>query len=246
MEQNNIKKDFSAIDIKKLTSCGSDWETNQYTLLSRIKEWELLLQKNKLYPSLDESFRLNHNLEEILRENLECKWWFDSEIKARKLNERITVYEKAQQIGIQLDKLIEFVVWAIKLNKKVFDEGLIIKEFLEENMSIRQLTDEENYLGKGYFALPDNSKQMLNIYLYELSWNWTNNDLIHNLNTKLVKSIPFELIELSIEDVMADFVNNSQKMFDPVVFVFETDLDFPYEETILPSAEEILLNTIRV
>jgi hypothetical protein len=79
-----------------------------------------------------------------------------------------------------------------------------------------------------------------------LSWNWTNNDLIHNLNTKLVKSILFELIDLSIEDVMADFVNNSQKMFDPVVFVFETDLDFPYEETILPSAEEILLNTIRV
>ena len=121
MEQNKVKKDMTTIDVKKLTSCGSDWESNQYTLLSRIKEWSLQLHKNKLFPALEESFQLNESLEEILKENLECKWWFDSEIRARKLNERITVYEKAQQIGIQLDKLIEFVVWAIKLNKKVTD-----------------------------------------------------------------------------------------------------------------------------
>src|SRR5512145_966717 len=133
MEQNNIKKDLTAIDIKKLTSCGSDWESNQYTLLSRIKDWEIQLHKNKLYPSIEDSLQLNNTLEEILRENLECKWWFDSEIKARKLNERITVYEKAQQIGIQLDKLIEFIVWAIKLNKRVLDEGTIIKEFIWDN-----------------------------------------------------------------------------------------------------------------
>ena len=36
MEQNKVKKDMTTIDVKKLTSCGSDWESNQYTLLSRI------------------------------------------------------------------------------------------------------------------------------------------------------------------------------------------------------------------
>ena len=246
MEQNKVKKDMTTIDVKKLTSCGSDWESNQYTLLSRIKEWSLQLHKNKLFPALEESFQLNESLEEILKENLECKWWFDSEIRARKLNERITVYEKAQQIGIQLDKLIEFVVWAIKLNKKVTDEGIIIKEFVEDNLFIRQLSDEKNYLGKGYFSIPDNKKQILNIYLYEINWNWSQSDLLHYLQTKLVRSIPFEMIDHPIEKVMEDFVNYSQKLYDPVVYVLETDLDFPFNETIYPVAEEILLSTIRV
>ena len=42
------------LDVKKLTSCNSDWETNQYTLLKTVKEWETNFRKNKLYC-------INHN-----------------------------------------------------------------------------------------------------------------------------------------------------------------------------------------
>ena len=69
---------MTTLDVKKLTSCGSDWEGNQYTLLSRVKVWTDQIRKNKLFPALQESIQTNINLEEILRENLESKWWFDS------------------------------------------------------------------------------------------------------------------------------------------------------------------------
>ncbi len=114
---------MTTLDVKKLTSCGSDWEANQYTLLSRVKVWTDQIRKNKLFPALHESIQLSISLEEILRENLESKWWFDSEIRARRLNERITVYEKAHQVGFQLDKLLEFVEWALYLNRPVLEEG---------------------------------------------------------------------------------------------------------------------------
>ena len=116
---------MTTLDVKKLTSCGSDWEANQYMLLSRVKLWTDQIHKNKLYPALSESIQLNLIFEEILKENLESKWWFDSEIKARKLNERITIYEKANQIGFQLDKLLEFVEWALYLNRPVLIEAEI-------------------------------------------------------------------------------------------------------------------------
>jgi len=47
-------KNITTLDVKKLTSCGSDWETNQYTILSKVKEWLFNLHKNKLFPSIEE------------------------------------------------------------------------------------------------------------------------------------------------------------------------------------------------
>ncbi len=237
---------MTTLDVKKLTSCGSDWEANQYTLLSKVKLWTDQIRRNKLFPALHESIQLSKSFEEILRENLESKWWFDSEIRARRLNERITVYEKAQQIGFQLDKLLEFVEWALYLNRPVLEEGEILRSFLEDNLSTRKITNRKNYLGKGYFTLPDNKKEMLNIYYYEVNWDWHKNEIIHNMETELIRSVPFESIKVTVEELVIDFVNNHQQLYDPVTFIFETDLDFPYEETMLPIAEEKLLEEIKV
>ncbi len=237
---------MTTLDVKKLTSCGSDWEANQYTLLSKVKLWTDQIRRNKLFPALHESIQLSISLEEILRENLESKWWFDSEIRARRLNERITVYEKAHQVGFQLDKLLEFVEWALYLNRPVLEEGEILRSFLEDNLSTRKITNRKNYLGKGYFTLPDNKKEMLNIYYYEVNWDWHKNEIIHNMETELIRSVPFESIKGTVEELVIDFVNNHQQLYDPVTFIFETDLDFPYEETMLPIAEEKLLEEIKV
>jgi len=240
-------KKMTTLDVKKLTSCGSDWETNQYTILNKVKLWKKQLHKNILFPALEESIQLSLSLEEILRENLECKLWFDTEIKVTKLNERISVYEKAHQVGFQLDKLLEFTEWALKLNRPVLDEGKILKDFIEENLIVKKISsNNNNFLGNGYFTLPDNKKELLNIYFYEIGWDWTHQNIVHTLNTKLIRSIPLEIIKNPLEELMKEFILHSQELFDPVVFVFETDLDFPYKETMYPLAEEKLLKILDI
>ena len=233
------------LDVKKLTSCGSDWESNEYTILSRIKEWSSQLHKNKLFPALPDSIQLNLSLEETLRDNIESKIWFDNQIRARRLNERITVYEKANQIGFQLDRLLEFVEWALKLNKSVLDEGKILKSFVEQNISVRKLSTNKNYLGKGYFALPDNKKELMNIFFYEVDWSWYNDEPASQLQTKLIRSIPFLMINRNVDELMTEFINYSQQIFEPMAFIFETDLDFPFRETMYPVAEEKLLQVLK-
>ncbi|MCW8810152.1 MAG: hypothetical protein OQK64_04250, partial [Ignavibacteriaceae bacterium] len=137
---------MTTLDLKKLTSCGSDWESNQYKILIKVKEWLSDFHKNRLFPAIEESVQFNLSLEDILRENIECKLWFDNEIRARKINERIMVYEKAHQIGNQLDKLLNFIDWSLKLNKPVLEEGRIIKNFVEDNLLIKRIsTVEKNY-----------------------------------------------------------------------------------------------------
>jgi len=240
-----MRQNITALDVKKLTSCGSDWETNQYTILNKVKEWLQNLHKNKLFPSIEESIQLNLALEDILRDNIESKVWFDNEIRSRKLNERFIVYEKAHQIGNQIDKLFNFIDWALQLNRPVLEEGRIIKNFVDENLSVKRIsTLERNYNGKGYFTLPNNKDQILNIYLYEILLDWSEENLYQRMSSSLVSSIPFNLIDNSIEETVIDFITNSQTLYEPVVYIFETELDFPYTETMFPIAEEKLLKSL--
>jgi hypothetical protein len=236
---------MTTLDVKKLTSTTSDWETNEYVILSKVKDWLNQLNRNKLFPSLDESRHLNQSLEDIIRENIDCKLWFDNEIRARRINERFTVYEKAHQIGFKLDRMFDFIKWALRLNKQVIVEGEIIKEFVEQNLKLRRIsTSEKNFHGKGYFALPDNKKELLNVYLYEVVWDWSQEHISQRLHTKLIRSIPQQLVQNPVEQLMIEFINLSQELFDPVVYIFETDMDFPYKETMLPLAEGRLLNVL--
>ena len=233
---------MTTLDLKKLTSCGSDWESNQYKLLIKVKEWSLNFNKNKLFPSIEESIQLNLALEDLLRENIECKLWFDNEIRGRRTNERVIVYEKAHQVGHQLDKLLNFIDWALQLNRPVLEEGRIIKNFVDDNLVIKRVSRvEKNYHGKGYFSIPDNKNRMLNIYLYEIIWDWTQENLYQRISSNLVRSVPYNSIDNPVEEFMLNFVSYSKDMHEPVAFLIQSDLDFPFKETMFPIAEEKLL-----
>jgi hypothetical protein len=232
------------IDVKKLTSCNSDWEMNQYTLLSRVKEWESHFRKNRLYPYINDSIELHYNLADILQENLESKWWLEREVGQRVDDERIVVYEKAQQVSEQLNQLLSFVEWALRLNRPIMEEGLILKEFIEDNLIIKPIGDEPNFRGKGYFSLTDNKKMVFNIYLYDFKWGWIDDEPKHTLDIKPVRSIPLTNADTNEEEIMREFIECSQPLYKPMVYIIKNELDFPYEETIYPVAEEKLLATI--
>jgi len=233
---------MTTLDLKKLTSCGSDWESNQYKILIRVREWLSNFHKNRLFPSIEEAIQLNLALEDLLRENIESKLWFDNEIRGQNGHERVVVFEKAHQIGNQLDKLLNFIDWALQLNRPILEEGRIIKNFVEENLSILRISSvQKNYQGKGYFCVPDNKNEMINIYLYEIIWDWSQEDLYQQIHSLLVRSIPMNSITSSIEELITEFIRTSQDLHEPVAYIFETDLDFPYEETMFPIAEEMLL-----
>src|SRR4030066_269220 len=122
---------MTTLDLKKLSSCGSDWELNQYKILIKIKEWLLNFRKNKLFPSIEEAIQLN----------------------------------------------------------------LALEDLLEENLSIKRISRvEKNYHGKGYFSLPDNKNEVLNIYLYEIIWDWSQENLYQRINSRLVRSVPQQVI----------------------------------------------------
>ncbi|MFC2103032.1 hypothetical protein ACFLSS_01240 [Bacteroidota bacterium] len=244
MSNKILQNNMTNFDVKKLMYCNSDWERNQYTLLSRVKEWQTNFRKNKVYPYLNESIELHHTLGEILQENLESKWWLEKEVGQKVVADRYVVYEKAQHISQQLNNLLSFVEWALKLNRPVMEEGFILREFIEDNLVLEPLNEEPNFRGKGYLALNDNHKEVLNIYLYDLKYEWFDEEASHSLNIKPIRSIPNAIVKGDVNEVMDDFLKYSQPLHKPMAYICRNDIEFPYKESIYPIVEEQLLITL--
>ena len=175
------------LDISKITSCGSDWETNRYTFLQTLKTWQDELRKNKLYPALDLSWQLQNKFNDILSENIESKYWLEKEVKGTFIDDRLVILEKAHQISFQLDKLIAFIKWGLNENFDLLNEGEVVKQFVCDNVSIIPYSSPDKYRGKGYILIPDNKLKVYKIYLYELSINWSVNEPVEFLEMNLLR-----------------------------------------------------------
>ena len=232
------------LDITKITSCGSDWETNRYTFLQTIKSWRNEIRKNKLYPSIEYSYQLQIRFNDLLNENIESKFWLENEVRGTFIDDKLVILEKAHQISSQLDRLIDFVKWALKENLDILAEAEVVKEFVNENTEVVASCSKEKYRGKGYILIPDNKLKLYKIYLYELSINWSISDPVEYLDMVLLRSIPMDLTYTNPEKLMDDFVNNSQSLFDPMIYICKTDLDFPFKETMLPIIKDKLLDSV--
>lgn len=232
------------LDITKITSCGSDWETNHYTFLKTLKSWQSDLRKNKIYPTLEYLYQLQNKFYDLLNENIESKGWLDREVRGALVNDQLVVLEKAHQISSQLEKLIDFVKWALDVNNDLLEEAEIIKQFVYDGIDILPLGDTDKYRGKGYIIVPDNKKRVHKIYLYELSISWTVDEPVEYLDLELLRSIPFDIIESGTEELIIQFIKYNQLLYDPMVYICKTEIDFPFNETVLPIVENKLLEAI--
>ncbi len=232
------------LDISKITSYGSDWEINYYTFLQTINDWKLELRKNKLYPVYNYSVQLMNKLSEILDESMESKDWLDREARGTFLNDQLVVLGKAHQISYQLEKLIYFIKWGLEVNKELLYEASVIRQFIYDNIEIVPISDTSKYRGKGYILVPDNKIRIYKIYLYELSISWDVDDPVEYLEMELLRSIPFDIVEQSPEKLIKEFVKINPLIYDPMIYICITDLDFPFKESLLPVVEDKLLESI--
>ena len=116
--------------------------------------------------------------------------------------------------------------------------------FVYKNIQVISCCNSDKYRGKGYILVPDNKIKVHKIYLYELSINWSVDEPVEYLDLELLRSIPFSLVKDSIYDLMKEFIEHSQNLYDPMVYICETELDFPFNETLLPIIKSKLLDSV--
>jgi len=232
---------MKTLTLNTFTSSLEDIEKSQYKILSSLKDYRTEFNKNRLYPALTELTYLYSTLEELLAH----KACFDLLLPNGISNKNYiknNFIEIVDQTTIQNDYVYDLIEWALPLIQNLIDEAKIIYDFVLDNLSINQKGVSNIYDRDGYLLIPDNCSNMLNVYKFETVENYRDNKSILILNTEYLQSTKMNnlpSISWFIEMELMKKYNNGD---DANCYLLQTDLDFPFIETMFPLAKVKLLN----
>jgi len=237
---------METLNLSTFIKAADDVELSKYRVLAILKKYTNALHKNRLYPALAELISIKNELE-LLVEQMSL---FDAEFVLN-LNfsdfteEENSPWEPTEYDETDLQRVFEFITWALPEIKNAIEEGKAIFDFVDENIEINEVGVMPLYKNEGYFFISDIKNQLMKVYRYEMTLFSTEENPLRTLKSKLVDLISLNAPEAeSMYDLKHSLLEKYPDLPNPATYSFETSLDFPFIETILPVAKRKLVRTL--
>jgi hypothetical protein len=219
---------------------SDDHEKRQYLFLRGLKEYSQAFSHNRLYPFLSELTELYRTLQSSLEKKEDIRSHFQRELKDVDIESRKLVFETKEQESEKINAILELMIWALPLVRDVMEEGMDIFNFVDDHISIAEVGITPIYRDEGYWFVPDVRVHQLHLLRYEVSLFTSANERYRTLKTRVLGSVG-DGIRNSPENIKWMLMRKYHDLPNPATFACETDLDFPYGETILPVAKRKLM-----
>ncbi len=222
-------------------TAGGDLEAAQYRFLGNLKNARDAFKQNIIYPHLGQLIGLHDSLVALIEKVDDVRDSLPGAIKDLDLENRTIIYERQDLDDDQFRHLEELMRWALPHIQDAIEEGRTIFEFVEENMTLEEVGIVPSYIKEGYLLVPDRVHSVLHILRYELSIFAGADERYQSLKTAHVKSVSRGSIDASPSTIKLDLVTENRELPNPATYHFITDLEFPFNETLLPVAKRKLI-----
>ena len=234
---------MKALTLNTFTSSVDDIELSQYKILSSLKDYQAEFNKNKLFPALSELTYLYSTLEELLVHKSCFDLLLPSGISSRNRNKNNFI-EIVDQSTEQGDYVYDLIKWALPIIQNLIDEAHIIYHFVLDNISIKQKVISDYDHKSGYLLVPDNLNSQINVYKFDTVENFRDNKsnlILHTDYLQSTKLVNLPSITWYIEKELKNKYHSEENTSS---YLCQTDLDFPYNETMFPLVKTKLLSFI--
>lgn len=235
---------MEALTLASFFQNSEDAEINQYNILGGIKEYQNELNRKRVYPSLSQLIELVTSLEDIVYNRNEIFDAFPKEIVRYDLENKKIILEPVDKSPQKVELVFNLIEWALPILKQTIEEAIILYEFVDKNLEIDNVGILPIYKNEGYFIVPNNQVITLNVFKFECSLFSANSEKYRSLRTKLIEELEKNFLEKSPEVIKLDLINRFKELPNPATFLCETDLDFPFNETIFPIAKRKLMHKV--
>ena len=229
------------LSVEMFVGSGRDFETNQYHVLHCLQGYYDEFSHNRLYPAFKELVDVTVALGGLVERKEGLEESFPQHLTGLDLSSNQLVYESLSPGDPDFQRVIDLIVWALPLLKKAVDEGKDIFHFVEEHIMIEEVGLMPVYKHEGYWAVPDTRKQVLYLLRYEVSLFSSSHERYRQLKTKVLETMGIPPIHKTPEALKLEVIGRYHDLPNPAMYMCETDLDFPYESTILPIAKRKLM-----
>ena len=228
--------------IKSIINPEQDSELTTYKILGTLKEYLVSIRKNKIYPGLSDLIGLVVRLENLRKTFSTSK---DPDNDLLIFGEEISTSEELQptdNYAEGTDDSSDYINWVISQINPILDEGIAVYDFVDQNMELNLVNGDPLYKKEGYLIVPDNKTSLYYIYKFHSTCIESGNYPDRSIKTEFIQSIPAnDGYNTRINNKsLSDYVGNRTLP----VYICETELDFPFEETILQIAKKKLLSRL--
>lgn len=224
-------------------SSAEDSELSEYRVLAALKNYMDQLHKNKLYPAFGELIDLSNELNNLLNQRENYRGLQSKRITGIDLENRTLIYEYNTEDFNEdkLSKIFDFIEWALPKIKEVVEEGTAIYDFVDSNIDIKEIGILPLYKDEGYFFVPDHSEKLTHVYKFLLSNIVTSNVPFKSLKTHFLEAISEDVTVIPPESIKLELIKKYPELPNPATYNLQVEIDFPFNETILPIAKRKLM-----
>jgi hypothetical protein len=219
-----------------------DFELKKYTLLAYLQQVNQYFNENKLYPQLaDVIFHYNNLV--AFRENKKfLQEHFPKKLTGMQLEKLQFLYEQMVEDNELMKELEEIINYSTTTIKRTINSGTEIYEFIEHKLVIVPIGLVPLDTNEGYFFL-SSGKKNTRVYHYRLSFFEKHDEKYRSIKTAYIDNQRRSMSN-TYENIKADLIRHRNELPNPAVYAVETDLSFPYNETLLPIAKRSLVKYI--
>jgi hypothetical protein len=222
-----------------------DFELKKYTLLAYLQEVNKYFDQHKLYPQLaDVIFHYNNLV--AFRENKKfLQEHFPKKLSGFQIEKLQVLYEQMIQDDDLMSELEEIINYSAERMKNLITSGTEIYEFVEDKLKIHPIGLIPLDIKEGYFFLSAGTNGFTRIYSYRLSFFEKHDEKYRSMRTEYIDSWQRTLSN-TYEQFKLELIRKNAGLPHPAVYLIETDLSFPVEETLLPIAKRTLVRYISI
>jgi len=219
-----------------------DFELKKYTLLAYLQQVNKYFNENKLYPQLaDVIFHYNNLV--AFRENKKfLQEHFPKKLTGIQLEKLQFLYEQMVEDNELMKELEEIINYSTTTIRRTINSGTEIYEFIEHKLVIIPIGLVPLDTNEGYFFL-SSGKKNTRVYHYRLSFFEKHDEKYRSIKTAYVDN-QRRTMSNTYESIKAELIRHRNELPNPAVYAVETDLSFPYNETLLPIAKRSLVKYI--
>ena len=219
-----------------------DFELKKYTLLAYLQQVNHYFNENKLYPQLaDVIFHYNNLV--AFRENKKfLQEHFPKKLTGIQMEKLQVLYQQMVEDDELMKELEQIINYSTSTMKQTISSGTEIYEFIEDKLVITPIGLIPLDTNEGYFFLSSGRKNT-RVYYYRLSFFEKHDEKYRSIRTAYIDNQRRSLSN-TYETIKADLIRYRHELPNPAVYAVEIDLNFPYNETLLPIAKRSLVKYI--
>ncbi len=150
------------------------------------------------------------------------------------------LYEQMIEDDELMQELEEIIMYSAEEMRTTISSGTEIYEFVEEKLSINPVGLIPLDMQEGYFFLSAGNSKATRVYHYRLSIFEKHDEKYRSIKTTYLDLMHRSIVN-TYENIKYDLIKQRTSLPNPAVYSIETELSFPFEETLLPIAKRSLV-----